>query len=130
MSYTYGGNKTKQTNPTLASNFSGLQSDGNRIALTGIVGNRMQSKDATGTPVYSPLSNASSSGVALTVPSNAAQISVFCTVICQVGEDSSYAYGVSIPANTYVTFDVANQKYVYLKPSNDTNTTSFCFNII
>jgi hypothetical protein len=128
MAYTASPNKTKTQVPAQSSLFSNLQNDGQRTPLG--YGNRMQSKDATGTPVYSPITNASGSGVTLTVPQNAAQISIFCTVTCLVGEDSTYTYGVTIPANTYVTFDIANQQYIYLKPSSGTNTTSFCFNII
>jgi hypothetical protein len=128
MAYTYGGNKTKSNYPTSPSNFSNLQNDGQRTPLP--YGNFMQSKDATASPVLSPATSVSGSGAVLTVPQNAAQFTISSSVTCQVGEDSTYTYGITIPANTPWTFDVANQQYIYLKPSSGTNTIQFYFNCI
>ncbi len=126
MAYTFGGFKPK----TIPNDFSGLRTDGNRIAMTGVLGNFMQSYDATTVPVYSPVTNMSGTGATLTVPQNAAQFSLYSTVACQVGEDSTYSNGINVPATTYATFDCANQQYIYIKPSNGTNTTSFQFNCV
>ena len=130
MSYTYGGNKVKTQVPAQASNFSNLQMDGARNALTGVLGNHMQSKDATTSPIYSPITNGSGSGITLTVPQNAAQFRINSTVTCLVGEDSTYTYGYLAPVATDTSFDCADQQYIYLKPTSGTNTIYFQFNII
>lgn len=115
---------------SVPNNFGGMRADGNRISMTGAVGNNIQTRDATATPVNSPITNGSSSGLTLVVPQNATQMTVISSVACLVGEDSTYTYGLSIPANTITKFDVANQQNVYLKPSNATNTINFYFNIV
>jgi hypothetical protein len=104
--------------------------DANRNALTGLLGNRMMSIDATTSPVTSPITNGSGSGIVLKVPQNAAQIRINSTVTCLVGEDSTYTYGYLAPAAVDTWFDVANQQYVYLLPSSGTNTIYFQFNVI
>lgn len=112
-------------------NFGGIRNDSNRIAFTGVLGNNMQTQDATTSPVTSPLSNVDAvAGQILTVPQGAVKITVLSTVACQIGEDSSLAFGFSLPANTVFTFDVSNQQYVYLLPSNGTNTINFYFTIV
>lgn len=126
MSYTFGGFKPKSP----VNNFGGLRTDGNRVAMTGALGNFMQSEDATGTPVTSPISNGSGSGLTLVVPQGAVQITINSSVTCLVGEDSTFTYGIQIPASTLVTFDVANQQNVYLKPSSGTNTIWFQFKMV
>jgi hypothetical protein len=128
MAYTFGGRKSKTAG--FASNFGNLQSDGLRVAMTGILGNFMQSEDAAASPVASPISNGSGSGLTLKVPQNAAQIRINSSVTCLVGEDSSYTNGYLAPANTDTVFDCADQQYVYLKPSNGTNTIYFQFNMV
>ena len=125
MAYTPSGLRNKN-NLT----FGSLVNDQNRIGLTGATGNTIQSQDATGTPVTSPVTNMSGSGAALTVPANAVQFTVNSTVSIQVGEDSSYAQGLTIPANTLWVFDCARIQNLYLKPSSGTNTVSFQFKII
>lgn len=113
-----------------ATNFSGLVNDGNRNAMTGVIGSTMVSQDATGTPVTSPVTNMSGSGAALTVPNNAVQFLINPTVTTQVGEDSSYAQGIVAPASTITTFDCARMTNIYLKPSSGTNTVSFQFKTV
>jgi len=125
MAYTPSGLRSKN-NLT----FGSLVNDQNRIGLTGATGNTIQSQDATGTPVTSPVTNMSGSGAALTVPANAVQFTVNSTVSIQVGEDSSYAQGLTIPANTLWTIDCARIQNLYLKPSSGTNTVSFQFKIV
>ncbi len=115
---------------SVPNNFSGLRVDGNRVAMTGAIANNIQSYDATASINYSPLTNVSTGGLTLTVPQNATQFTINSTVTCQVGEDSTYAYGINIPANTLITQDCANQQFVYLKPSNATNTVSFTFKCV
>lgn len=111
-------------------NFGGLRTDGNRVAMTGGLGNAVVSQDATGTPVTSPVTNMSGSGVTLICPTNAIQLTINSTVACQVGEDTSYAQGLNIPANTLFTMDCANMTSIAVKPSSGTNTTSFQFKVV
>jgi len=110
--------------------FGSLVQDQNRVEMTGTTGNTIVSQDATGTPVTSPVTNMSASGVALTVPTNAVQFTVNSSVTIQVGEDSSYAQGLLVPANTLWTIDCARMTNIYLKPSNGTNTTYFQFKVV
>ena len=110
--------------------FGSLVQDQNRVEMTGATGNTVVSQDATGTPVTSPQTNISGSGVTLTVPNNAVQFTVNSTVTIQVGEDSSCAQGLLIPANTLWTIDCARMTSIYLKPSSGTNVVYFQFKIV
>lgn len=110
---------------SVPNNFGGMKVDGNRVAMQ--YGSVMISQDITATPVTSPITNGSGSGIVLTKPVNAVQIMINSSVTCQVGEDSSYAQGFQIPASTPVTFDCADQQFIYLKPSSGTNTIWFQF---
>jgi hypothetical protein len=125
MAYTPSGLRAKNN-----LSFGSLVQDQNRIGLTGATGNSVQSIDATATPVKSPVTNMSGSGVTLTVPANAIQFTINSTVTIQIGEDSSYAQGLNVPANTLYTIDCARQQYIYLLPSSGTNTVSFQFKIV
>lgn len=124
MAYTYGGDKVG------GNLFGGIVVDGNRVAMTGSLGAQMLSKDAAASPVTSPISNGSGSGLVLKVPQNAVQITINSSVTCLVGEDSTYTYGLQIPASTLVTLDVARQQSVYLLPSSGTNTIWFQFKLV
>ena len=125
MAYTPSGLRAKNN-----LSFGSLVQDQNRIGLTGATGNSVLSQDATASPVTSPVTNMSGSGVTLTVPANAVQFTVNSSVTIQIGEDGSYAQGLNVPANTLYTIDCARQQYIYLKPSNGTNTVSFQFKIV
>lgn len=138
MAYTFGGLKPGNTIdgpagnvlPTSRSNFGNLRVDAGRNAMTGALANYWQSHDATGTPVYSPISNGSNSGITLTVPANAVGFYLYAAsaVTVLMGEDSTYTYGLLLPTATlWGPFDVANQQYIYLKPSSGTNTIYFMF---
>ena len=124
MSYTYGGNKAK----SVPNDFGGLRGDGNRIAMTGVLGNAMYSQDATGTPVTSPVTVNTTK--TLTVPQNAAQITIASvTNAVQVSEDSTQTAYFTLPAGTPWTFDIADQQYVYLKTGSST-VVNFMFNTV
>ena len=125
MAYTPSGLRAKNN-----LSFGSLVQDQNRIGLTGATGNSVLSQDATASPVTSPVTNMSGSGVTLTVPANAVQFTINSTVTIQIGEDGSYAQGLNVPANTLYTIDCARQQYIYLKPTNGTNTVSFQFKIV
>lgn len=124
MAYTPSARKTKSA----VNNFAGQAVDGNRVAMS--YANAMVSQDATGTPVVSPVTNMSGSGVTLVVPQNAVRFTINSTVACQVGEDSSFAQGINVTANTAQTFDVAQQATISIKPSSATNVTSFYFTVV
>jgi hypothetical protein len=129
MAYTFGGFKAK----TSPDNFGGLRVDANRIGMTGALGNYMQSKDGTATPVYSPITNGSASGLILTVPQGAVQFYIYIAsaVTALMGEDSTYTYGLFIPTATLCgPFDVGNQQYIYLLPSSATNSIYFQFKMV
>lgn len=125
MAYTPSGLRSKGLQT-----FGSLVFDQNRIGLTGVLGNTFQSQDATGTPVTSPITNLAASVKTLVVPSNAVQFTISSTVIIQVGEDSSGAQGLNIPANQIWTFDCARIANIYLLPSSATNTVSFQFKLL
>jgi hypothetical protein len=124
MAYTPSARKTKSA----VNNFAGQAVDGNRVAMG--YGNAMVSQDATGTPVVSPVTNMSGSGVTLVIPQNAVRFTINSTVACLVGEDSSFAQGINTVANVPMTFDIAQQATISVKPSSGTNTTSFYFTVV
>lgn len=124
MSYTPSARKIKSP----VNNFGGQATDGNRVAMN--YGSAMVSQDATASPVVSPVTNMSASGATLIVPQNAVQFTINSTVACLVGEDSSFAQGVNTTAGVPMTFDVAQQATISIKPSNGTNVTSFYFSTV
>lgn len=135
MAYTPSANKAGNTiagpgnaTATSRSNFGGLRVDANRVALTGSTANYMQSQDATGTPVTSPVTVNTTQ--TLVVPLNA----VACTIASvtnavQVSEDSTMAAYFSLPAGTVFTFQCANQANIYLKTGSST-VVSFQFQTV
>lgn len=128
MAYTYGGNKVKTQLPAQSSLFSNLQMDAARNALTGVLGNQIQTQDATNTPVTSPVTVNTTQ--TLKVPQRAAQITIISTTnAVQVSEDSTQTAYFTLPAATIQTFDVANQQNVYLKTASST-VVNFYFTII
>lgn len=128
MAYTAAPNKIKTQG--YASNFSNLQNDAGRNALTGAVGNRILTRDATTSPVTSPTSMTGATTLTLTVPQNAAQITV-CPQTTAVGvtEDSTGTDYFLQPGNSIQTYDVANQATVTLV-SSTTTSVSFFFSTI
>jgi hypothetical protein len=113
-------------NGILASNFSGLRVDGNRVAMTGTLGNYIQTRDATGTPLNSPLSVSSAATIA--IPKAAAQITISSSGTCTVSEDSTSTASFALPANTIWTFDCANMTNLYLTGSSI--TVNFYFTMV
>lgn len=110
------------------SNFGGLVNDGNRNAMTGVLGSYMQSEDAAVSPVTSPATVNTTQ--TLVVPQNAAQITVVSTTnAVQVSEDSTQTAYFTLPAATPFTFDVARQQNVYLKTSGST-VVNFYFTMV
>lgn len=124
MAYTPSPNKVKST----PNDFGGLRADGNRVAMTGALGNNMQSQDATATPVTSPATV--NTTATLTVPQNAVQLTLVSTTnAVQVSEDSTQTNYFTLPAGVVWTFDCANQQFVYLKTVSST-VVNFQFKLV
>jgi hypothetical protein len=124
MSYTPSGLKAHST----PSNFGGLVNDGNRNALTGVLGSYLQTQDATATPVTSPATV--NTTATLVVPQGAAQLTIVSTTnAVQVSEDSTQGEYFTLPAGVIWTFDVARQQNVYLKTVSST-VVNFYFNMV
>lgn len=113
---------------TSPNNFGGLVTDGNRVAMTGAIGNIFQTQDATGTPVTSPVTVNTTK--TLVVPSNAVSITVRSTTNdVQVSEDSSQTAYFTVPHDTLMEFDCARLANVYLKTGGST-VVNFVFNLV
>lgn len=114
--------------PGIPDNFGGLRTDGNRVAMTGALGNFMQTRDNTGTPVNSPATVNTTQ--TLVVPTGAVQCTISpVTNPVQVSEDSTQTAYFAVPAGAVVTFDCANLSNLYLKTSGST-VVSFYFNMV
>lgn len=124
MAYTPPSMKVKSS----PNNFGGLRNDGNKVALTGLVGNYLQTIDATGTPQTSPLTV--NTTATLVIPQAAALVTICSTTNpVQISEDSTMTAYFTLPAGVPFTFDVANQQNMYLKTGSST-VVSFVFNMI
>lgn len=127
MAYTPSANKTKT--PGYASNFSNLQNDAGRNALTGTTGNRIQTSDATATAVTSPITTLNGAQT-LTIPQNASSIVIASvTNPVQVSEDSTQGQYFLQPAGTIQQYDVANQQNIYLKTTTTTSVSWYFITI-
>jgi hypothetical protein len=113
---------------SVPANFGGLVNDGNRNAMTGVLGSLMQTQDATGTPVTSPVTVNTTK--TLVVPTAAAQCTVVSTTnAVQVSEDSTQTAFFTLPAGTVWTFDCARMSNIYLKTGSST-VVNFYFNLV
>jgi len=102
-----------------ASNFGNLRVDGSRNAMAGSLGNFMQTIDAAGTPVASPVTVNTTQ--TLKVPTNATQITIISTTnAVQVSEDSTQSAYFTLPAGIPWVFDCANMVNIYLKTASST----------
>ena len=108
--------------------FSGLVNDANRNAMTGVLGSYIQTEDATGTPVPSPVTVNTTQ--TLKVPQDAAQCTIVSTTnAVQVSEDSTMTASFSVPAGTIWTFDCARMTNIYLKTGSST-VVNFYFTMV
>lgn len=124
MAYTPYTPRAKAAN--LPDNFSGLRTDGNRIAM--LFGNNVLSQDDTGTPVTSPVTV--NTTTKLVCPAGAVQLTVSpVTNPVQITEDIGYTAYFSVPAGAIYTIDCANMTNVYLKAGSST-VVSFQFKIV
>ena len=109
-------------------NFGGLRSDGNRVSMTGALGNTIATQDATATPIVSPVTVTTTQ--TLLVPVNAVQCSIVSTTnVVQISEDSTQGAFFTIPAGTIYTIDCANMSQIYLKVALST-VVNFIFKLI
>lgn len=122
MAYTPYVPRTKTT----PNNFSGLRTDGNRVAM--LFGNTVLSQDATGTPVTSPTTV--NTATTLICPTGAVQLTVSpVTNPVRVSEDSTSSAYFAVPAGAVYTLDCANMTSVYLSAGSST-VVSFQFKIV
>lgn len=125
MAYTPSGNKSNAGK----TNMGPLVVDSNRIGMTGVLGNNFQTRDATTSPVGSPLTMTGSPQT-LTVPNNAAQITITTyTASVNVSEDSTLSVYDTIPIGTSRKYDVARQQFVYLSGTSP-DLVTFVFNLV
>lgn len=106
--------------------FNGQVNDGNRNAMS--YGAVPQTSDATGTPVVSPVTV--TTGTTLTVPLNAAQITIISSAALRISELSDVSTYFVIPATTPITIDVARLAFLYLKQDSTSCTVQFYFRIV
>lgn len=124
MAYTPTGPRSK----IAPNNFGGLRSDGNRVSMTGALGNTIATQDATATPITSPTTVTTTS--TLLVPVNAVQCSIVSTTNnVQISEDSTQSTFFAIPAGQIYTIDCANMTQIYLKVASST-VVNFVFKLI
>jgi hypothetical protein len=107
-------------------NFGALRPDANHYPIQ--AGAAIQTVDATGTPVASPVTVNTTQ--TLTVPPNAASV-VICSVTnpVQISEDSTQSAFFALPAGTPYRFELADQAFLYLKTGSST-VVSFLFELI
>ena len=110
------------------SNFGGLVNDGNRNAMTGVLGSWFQTSDATSSPINSPTTV--TTGTTLTVPSNAAQIVISSSAALRISELSDMSTYFVLPASGMITLDVARLSLLYLKQDSGSCTVQFYFNVV
>lgn len=124
MAYT----PTQPRSKIAPNNFGGLRSDGNRVSMTGALGNTIATQDATATPITSPTTVTTTA--TLIVPVNAVQCSLVSTTnVVQISEDSTQSAFFTIPAGTIYTIDCANMSQIYLKVASST-VVNFIFKLI
>jgi hypothetical protein len=128
MAYTF----TTKPSPTYSTTgqldkFGGLAKDGDRQAVNG-GGNGMQTSDATGTPVTSPVALTTATKT-INVPIAASKINFIADAGIKFSELSAFSNSVTIPSNTLVSVDVALQTAIYFQAATTANL-SFWFNII
>jgi hypothetical protein len=128
--------KPVPTEPNQQSNFGNAQRDGSKQPMFGYLGNGIQTTDATASPNSSPLTVASNSVQVLTIPVNAASVTITATAftlfVSEVGTaaaSSLTSYDI-IPVGATKTYNVGNQYYLYVLGGTGSCVASFYFDII
>jgi hypothetical protein len=91
-------------------------------------GNGLQTSDATGTPVTSPVALTTSTKT-INIPVNAAKMNFIADAGIKFSELSGFGNYVTVPANTVITVEVAIQTAIYFQAATTANL-SFWFTII
>lgn len=120
--------------PGPLNNFNNIERDGSKQPLTGVLGNGIQTSDATTSPVTSPVSVTTGTVVALNSPASAASITITpktqSVLVSEVSGTSSLTSYVEVPVGTTQSFDIANQGIVYLLGGTGTAVISFFYQIV
>lgn len=123
MPYTVTARKTT-TVPT--NTFGGMKGDSNHVAMP--FGNIINTQDATGTPLQSPLTV--NTTATLVVPAGAVQCTIISTTnAVQVSEDSTQTAYFTLPAATLLTIDCVDMANIYLKTGSST-VVNFMFKVV
>ena len=125
--YTFS-EKVESVDPNPESNFGGLVNDANHNAMTGVTGAGPQTTDISGSPVTSPATV--STGTTLTVPLNAAQVTLISNVGINISELAALTDYFTLPASTLLTIDVTRCSKLYLSSTAGNATVSFYFNVV
>lgn len=108
----------------MAKDFATLHRDDNNIPI--VTGCAFATQDSSGTPKTSPLAY-SSSEIAITVPSNAAELVLLPSTAMRISEVTGMARYYVIPASTTLAFGVTRMDTVYIKRDASDGTLNFYF---
>ena len=109
----------------MAKSFSNLSRDGSQTAMQ--TGRGIATQDATASPQTSPFTLPSASITTISVPSNAAELVMFCATAFKVSEDSTVTRYFMIPASTTIAIPLSGTDTIYLQASTGTPTLYFYF---
>lgn len=109
----------------MSKNFSNLMRDGSQTAMQ--TGRGIATQDATTSPQASPFTLPSATITTIAVPSNAAEMVLYCTTSVKVSEDSAMTRYALIPASTTMAIPLAGSDVIYLQASASTPTLYFYF---
>lgn len=111
-------------------NFGGQAFDGNRVPLGGTESGFV-TKDATTSPIISPVSPATGVNTVINIPSNATSVIFVSTVqAAQISEDITFASSLTLPAGVAVQLDIARQSVIYLRALVTGAVVSFAFQVV
>jgi hypothetical protein len=119
--------------PGQLNNFGNLSVDASHNPLAGVTGSGIQTVDISATPVVSPATVSNTVTTTLSIPLNAAQVTLLAaTNGVNVSESdpnvaTSYA---AIPVGIPVTLDCTRLAKLFLKGNTAASTLSFWFTII
>jgi hypothetical protein len=127
MAYIFS-TKPQPSDPSEEDNFGNIRRDGSRNAVTGQMGNGIQTTDITGTPLTSPQS-LTTSIITINIPLNASSVIFQTTGITYVSEIANQSSYYAIPAGGQLILALANQSKIYVAAAT-TASLSFIFEII
>lgn len=127
MVYTF----STKPSPTYATtgqldNYSNAVRDGSHNSLQ--IASGIQTSDATGTPVTSPVALTTSTKT-INIPMNAAKMNFIADAGVKFSELSGFGNSVTVPSNTVFTIEVGRQTTIYFQAATTANL-SFWFSIV